>query len=137
MAIRDNLYAIYDKHKELTPGIVVEEARPVDHPLHNNFEWDDTVAGHKYRLEQARELIRSCEIVYKKPDGKNLTIREFVSVRTTDNYAYQPVRQVAKDPITREIVLRDMEREWRNLKSRYNAFDEFWRLVQEDMPTKS
>lgn len=43
----------------LTPDAVVEAARPKAHPLHHRFEWDDSVAGHKYRLDQARALIRT------------------------------------------------------------------------------
>jgi chorismate mutase len=31
-------------------------------PLHPMFEWDDRTAAHNYRLDQARELIRSVHI---------------------------------------------------------------------------
>jgi len=42
----------------LTPSAVVDEARPEDSPLHAAFEWDDSIAAEKYRLEQARRLLR-------------------------------------------------------------------------------
>jgi len=37
---------------------VVKSARSKSSPLHAQFEWDDTKAGHEYRLQQARGLIR-------------------------------------------------------------------------------
>lgn len=45
------------KDGQIKPENVVEEARPEDSPIHNNFEWDDTKASHEYRLWQARQLI--------------------------------------------------------------------------------
>jgi hypothetical protein len=42
----------------LTAPRVVEEARDESSPLHAHFDWDDTTAAHKHRLEQARTLIR-------------------------------------------------------------------------------
>ena len=37
--------------------------------LHDYFEWDNSVAGHQYREHQARHLIRSVEVWYRKPEG--------------------------------------------------------------------
>lgn len=42
----------------LSPEIVVDAARPDNAPLHNQFEWDDGIAGEKYRIEQARGIIK-------------------------------------------------------------------------------
>lgn len=42
----------------LTPDAVVEAASDPGSPLHDYFEWDDTEAARKYRLDQARTLIR-------------------------------------------------------------------------------
>lgn len=47
----------------LTSGDLVAAARNPDHPLHDMFEWDDTVAAEKYRIDQAREIIRSVRVV--------------------------------------------------------------------------
>lgn len=51
------------KKNKLTPKAVVEEARPVDAPLHPVFEWKDSIAGEKWREYQARNLIRSVVII--------------------------------------------------------------------------
>lgn len=41
----------------IQPVAVVEAASDPDSPLHSHFEWDDSVAGHAYRLAQARRLV--------------------------------------------------------------------------------
>jgi hypothetical protein len=46
----------------LTPEQVVETASDPDNPLHRLFDWNDSTAAHKYRLDQARALIRSVEV---------------------------------------------------------------------------
>lgn len=47
----------------LTPDLVVKDAESPDSPLHELFEWDDGIAGHKYRIEQARQVITSVRVV--------------------------------------------------------------------------
>lgn len=49
----------------LTPDAVVEAASEPDSPLHPCFEWDDTEAAARYRLDQARTLIRSVRVVVR------------------------------------------------------------------------
>lgn len=131
-SLRDELQAIYDAHGKLTPKIVVDEARDDEHPLHPQFEWDDAVAGEKYRQHQARALIQSVKIKYRNGD-KLEEVRYFQSVRREDGHSYEPTEKVIEDEVTREILLRDMEREWRQLLSRYSRFKEFVELVKRDL----
>ncbi len=48
----------------LTPEDILDAARPDDSPIHKYFEWDDTEAAHKYRLEQAKYIARSWTITF-------------------------------------------------------------------------
>ena len=41
---------------------VLEEAKNPASPLHPMFEWDNNVAAHQWRLEQARSLIREVRV---------------------------------------------------------------------------
>ena len=41
---------------ELKPTQIVDDARPINSPLHKYFEWDDSIAGEKHRKQQARNL---------------------------------------------------------------------------------
>jgi len=60
--IESELQRIQDEQGRITPEIVVISAEKPESPLHHLFEWDDSVAGHKYRIEQAREVIRSIRL---------------------------------------------------------------------------
>jgi tRNA A37 N6-isopentenylltransferase MiaA len=61
--VGDTLADIEDRHGVIDPHTVVDESRPEDAPLHPVFEWRDEVAAEKWRLEQARRVVRSVEIV--------------------------------------------------------------------------
>lgn len=132
MNLREELQRIYRAHGQLTPRIVLDEASEPGNPLHSRFEWDDAVASHKYRLSQAHELIRSVRVVYRDAAGKPQDVRAFHAVRRPEGHVYEPVEDIVQDPITTRILLQDMEREWRQLKRRYEHFREFWELVRDD-----
>lgn len=127
--LREHLQNVYDQHSRLTARLVVDTARDKNSPLHQHFEWDDSVAGEKYREHQARDLIRSIKIKYRNGDRTEKT-NYFVSVERDEARAYHPVDKVAGDPELTEIVRRTMEREWRALQSRYGHFEEFVEMVK-------
>jgi len=52
------LQALERQHGHVTPEAVVQEARAPDHAWHHRFTWDDAVAAHRHRIDQARTLIR-------------------------------------------------------------------------------
>lgn len=139
MNVRDALAAVYAKHGRLTPQLVVDEARAgrtkAGKYLHDRLEWDDSVAGEAYRRHQAQELIRSVKVKYKEPtsDCRDGSVRAFHAVRDQSGFVYEPLEKVADDPLMRAIVLRDMEREWRQLKARYEQFSEFLEMIQRSL----
>lgn len=136
MSLRDELQSIYDAHGGiLTPEIVVEEATPKSSPLHSRFEWNDMIAGAAYRREQARELIGKCKVIYKtSQDGESLTVRAFHAVPAeSGTYEFEPVEKIAADPFLRELVLREMERDWKQLQNKYSHMVEFVEMVRKDI----
>ena len=58
----ENRLLILAKEGRLEADAVVRDAEDEDSPLHEVFEWDDKVAAHAYRVEQARSLIRTITI---------------------------------------------------------------------------
>jgi hypothetical protein len=140
--LRKELINIYERCGQLTAALVVEEAEPDDSPLHDQFEWDDESAGHRYRLTQARALIRSVRIRVVESDPKSETVRAFINVQgpaeptpetLTDpdpvDAGYLPVEEIGQSPRLRSIALAQMEREWRLFKRRWQQYEEFWKLV--------
>lgn len=131
MSLRDQLQSIYQTHGLLTPRLVVDEARDAEHPLHGRFEWDDAVAGPKYREVQAAELIRSVRVKYA-PAGSDeeRDVRAFHAIARPEGPSYVPVEEVAEDEFARELLLRQAEREWKAMRRRYGHLAEFMDLVR-------
>lgn len=132
-SLLDALTAIHDEHGTLNPALVVDTARDPEHPLHSRFEWDDSVAGEKWRLEQAGHLLR----VVKLPADPERPgdLRAFVAVKGKDSHRadYVPTEQAMGNEFTRRLVLADMEREWKALRRRYQHMAEFAQLVLADI----
>jgi len=132
--LRDVLMAIRAKRGELTPPIVVEEASDPAHPLHHRFEWDDTEAAIKYRLLQAQQLLR---VKYKTDVGnKRGDLRAFWVRREADGSptsTYEPIEEIILDPMQRELMLRQMRRDWQTFKKRYQHMEEFVEEVRRDL----
>lgn len=132
--LRAVLDDIRKEHGRLTPRILVDVARDKQHPLHHHvYDRSPKDAAEAWYLNRAHELIQSIRVTYRSGEQVK-TVRAFHAVRVEDEqnggYVYEPLETVAEDPFLRQLVLRDMEREWRTLERRYRDFDEFWRLIQ-------
>lgn len=49
-----------------SPANILDRARAEDSPLHPYFEWNDSVAAERYRIDQARTLVSSIMIVERR-----------------------------------------------------------------------
>ena len=131
--LKDELLAIRAEHGKLTPALIVDVAADEDHPLHNRFEWDDEVAGRKYRLQQAKQLIRVVRENYIDRKGSPEDVRFFHAIPREDGMVYEPLPEILGDDLASKVLLASMEREWRSLRKRYEHFAEFRALVLEDL----
>lgn len=134
--LRDHLQALHDQFGTLTPELVVETARDPKHPLHDRFDWDDTIAAQKWRLEQAGQLLR---VTYRPDPSKPTDLRAFVAIKGSDSHrsTYVPTEEALADDFTRQIVLNAMAREWKSLKKRYEHMAEFAELIRRDIEGKA
>jgi len=62
--IGEELSKLKSKDGKLHTKAVVNAARKRSSPLHKHFEWDDNIAGDKYRIWQARHLIGAIVVIY-------------------------------------------------------------------------
>ncbi len=132
--LRDVLLAIREKRGALTPEIVVEEAADPMHPLHHRFTWDDSAAAVKWRLHEAGQLLR---VKYKTGvgDGRD-SLRAFWVTKDSEGRPtsnYEPTEEVVLDPFQRELMLRQMKRDWQTFKRRYQHMQEFTDEVLADL----
>jgi len=96
------------KHGVVSPEAVVEEARPKDSPIHEAFEWDDSVAAEKYRTDQARYGINHLRVIVKK--GANATqSRAYVNVVIGEQRGYVATARAMSDEDMAQQVLKDLE----------------------------
>ena len=86
---------------------IVEAATPPDHPLHPQFEWDDGVASHQWRLKQARVLLRVTVHIRKTSDGR-VRVPVFTSLPSDRGVnGYRETETILTDP---DMVLeRDLD----------------------------
>jgi len=90
----------------LTAEAIVEYAKDKSTALHSQFDWDDTEAARKWRLEQAARIIR-LQVTVIGQDQK--PVRAFVSL-TTDRrtgIGYREIHDVLKDPDLAAQMLED------------------------------
>lgn len=60
--VAERLRELERDNGRLIPADIVEAARDPGSPLHSHFTWDDSEAAEKYRLMQARTLIRTVKL---------------------------------------------------------------------------
>jgi hypothetical protein len=128
------MLAINKERGYVDPETVVELATDTAHPLHPFFEWDNSEAGHAFRLIQAMGLIRKVRVkITTIDDGRGKSVRGFLPAsivgRDLPSYSYLSQDDIAADPAAREAVLRQMQRDISALERRYNTLDEFWQSV--------
>src|SRR5690606_11240128 len=119
---------------ELRPSAVVEAARDKRNPLHSQFEWDDKVAAHEYRLSQARALIRRFEFEIPGEDGEPMVrTRAFVSVGAGRDRSYRDARDVASSDLASmvEDQLRQELQEIRDRLARFKKFEQVVRAIEQ------
>jgi hypothetical protein len=95
-----------------------------DSELHPCFEWDDRIAGEKYRLEQAGHIIRSLKITIVERETEVVRIREYSSLTTERNGdgSYRSTIQILSDDEMKAQLGEDLRRELVSINIRLRAF---------------
>ncbi|MFW9928653.1 MAG: hypothetical protein ACFFD1_04615, partial [Candidatus Thorarchaeota archaeon] len=68
----------------ISAEIVSNEAQKKQSPLHDWFDWEDNIAGEKWRLHQARLLINSIKVKIIFEKGVN-HYRKYLNVNIKDD----------------------------------------------------
>lgn len=113
----------------LYPDAVVSAARDDKSPLHTHFEWNDRIAGHKYRLDQARSLIRCINVIDTRTESG--VIRAFVSIKDKSGVSYRAMGDVLNSADLQAKVLAAAERDLLAFESRYKALEDVCDLLRE------
>jgi hypothetical protein len=98
---------------------LVDEASAAEHPLHGEFDWDDVVAGPKWRREQAKRLIKLAriEVADTTKTDRSVRVPAFVRNPVEPPGSYIPMVRLREDAdVALEVVRREFERVYRALE---------------------
>lgn len=123
--IKQELEALAEANNGLLlPEAVVEFAKDPKTALHDRFEWDDTEAAKRYRLVQARQLIRVNVAVL--PNENETAYKVFVSLKS-DRYnggGYRPMVEVMNDDTMRGQLLNQAHNDFKLWQRKYQQLKE-------------
>ena len=107
--------------ESVTPKQILDYARNPETELHKCFEWDDSIAAEKYRIEQARMVVRHLVIVNDKESDKE---PQKIRVMQRAEDAYKPVQMIVRNKTEYESLLERARAELRAIKNRYSQLVE-------------
>tara|TARA_R100001244_G_C5142194_1_gene128101 strand:- start:74 stop:616 length:543 start_codon:yes stop_codon:yes gene_type:complete len=108
---------------------IIEEARSVTSPLHDQFEWDDSIAAQEHRRYQARRLLACIRIVSESSEGPE-TYRAFVNIQIGVQQSYHTTAEALSDKDLREKILAKALREARAWQDRYSQYHELSKVFE-------
>jgi hypothetical protein len=147
MTISEELLAIQSMNDGLIDPIkVVDYARNPDTSLHKKFQWDDTIAAEKYRIYQARQIIRlELVIVHQDTRGKvhilsdvteekGKIVRAFVSLeddrQADDVRGYRSVMDVLSHEDLRVKLLEQAKNDMNIFLRKYSVLTELAKVFE-------
>lgn len=111
-----------------TPRQILELGRNKNTELHKCFEWNDGIAAEKYRVIQARNIVRC--LVVKQPEETSQEIPEVRFFHVTQhNEGYQPISLIIQDQDQYEKLLKQAMDELQAFKRKYNKLEEFREIL--------
>lgn len=121
--VKTELDAIEQRDGTLKPEAVVEFAQNPETALHECFEWDDGIAAHQWRLQQARMLIR---IMVTTLPNEQVQIKAFVSLKPDrhEGTGYRSIVTVLSNDDLRAQMLQDALDEMRTFRKKYRNLRE-------------
>jgi hypothetical protein len=111
---------------------LVDESKPVDAPLHPEFTWDDRIAANLHRLNEARYVVRSYEIVETDNDGREEAhIANVCVTNEEDERVYVSSARAMTDAELRAQVIADAEALLFGIVGRYRGIPGLGGLLHE------
>ena len=110
----------------ISPAEVLEKARDVNSELHKCFEWNDSIAAEKYRLQQARGIL--INLVYKEKESNAEPVRTFQI--TSQRNVYQPTVSFLVQDDEYQNLLKSAKSELESFKKRYHTLSELQEVFE-------
>ena len=135
---------IEEKYGEISAERLLEYARPEDSPIHDLFEYDDSVAAECWRRKQANVVIGCIVIVEESVSSSDETIetqiveeepRETIaflniSTQRSGKGIYISTKKALSQEDTRQIVLQRALEDLRLFKRKYHYLSELSKVFE-------
>lgn len=129
---------IEDKDGEYTHQAFVDVSRPDESETHILFEWNDEIAGEKYRLYQASKIRSNLRLKIEKREPNEqkeiVLIPAFVNKEVDDNRTKARFVSVEKaldeNSEYRKTVIRNAKKELYEFSRKYRIFSEFSDVIK-------
>ena len=109
--------------EEVTAENVVELARNPDSVLHDDFEWDDTIAGEEWRKHQARVMICNLVVEIEEAEEKEPEILRLYYT-TDDTKEYKPLNVYIEKEDEYKKLLSMAKKELDSFRKKYRILKE-------------
>jgi hypothetical protein len=130
-----------ERDGRLTPKNLVDVSRNKDAPLHNEFEWKDSIAAEKYREVQAGYIIRSVAVKITSLSSETTTIDlkltnaeneqsiRFFHAVELDGQGYDSVETIGNDEEKFQRLLQLCRKDIKNFKEKYYLLRDYMPML--------
>lgn len=128
------LERIQEKYGEITPQILLDESRPVTSVMHKCYEWDDSKAAEKWRLQQSRMIMSCLTVTYEgyepgSEELKTIEVRAFQNVSQERNGRFIHVKAAMESQEYRDEIMRRALRELSEFRKKYADLSELSKVI--------
>lgn len=109
---------------ELTADEVLKYAKNnPESETYKCFEWDNTIAGEKYRRYQASQIMTSISLKIKVDETQKEIQNVYVNIRTSqdDKRTYKNIKEVLKNDTEYQQILDKAKQSFINCKEKYET----------------
>ena len=122
-----------ERDGKLTADNLVDASRPVDAPLHGQFEWNDSIAGEEWRKHQARNIINALVVRTEKAEP----VRAFFKIESgKDAHNYESILTIVETPDKHQMLISQVYRELKAFRNKYATIRELqpvWNIIDSIM----
>lgn len=131
----DELLRIH-RSEGLTAKTLLENAKDLDNPLHDLFEWNNRDAGEKWRLAQARMIINEVRVIVDTTEiyafenissvniEENSQGQESTLLLNSSRRVYEPIIEILNDEEKRKQLLKQAMNYMDYWKNKYAEIEE-------------
>lgn len=110
-----------ERDNTITPEHIVEYAqRHKDSELYKCFEWDDTEASKKWRLQQARLIICSIKLEIKEEPKKVQRVYVNIKDKDSEEKVFKNINEVINNDEEYQQLIEKAKRDIESCKERYD-----------------